>query len=170
MKSFRSRSVRTLSLSALFVLALLAGTGPLAQAQEAVQGTMTLPVAARLGNTMLPPGEYRFTVSLMGDTHAIRDVARASHVYVLLVGTSKDVPVASAIAMASPMDPHFPIPANFVSAGDSLAISALPLPEFGIVVQFFVAAKEPMHANATQPSASVIRPINDVGAGLSPAR
>jgi hypothetical protein len=157
MKNFRSLSVRSLSLLALFVLALLAGTGPLASAQEAVQGTMTLPVAARLGNTMLPPGEYKFTVSLIGDTRAIRDVAHASHVYVLLVGTAKDAPVVSAIAMASPLDAHSPMPANFISIGDSLAISALPLPEFGIVVQFFgTAGKEALHASDTQPPTGVM--------------
>jgi len=157
MKNFRSLSVRSISLFTLFVLALLAGTGPLAGAQEAVQGTMTLPVAAKLGSTLLPPGQYKFTVALLGDTHSISDIAAPKHVYVLLAGISKDAPVASAIAMAFPMGAHDPIPANFVSTGDALMISALPLPEFGIVVQFLGASgKEALHARATQPSATVI--------------
>ena len=156
MKSLRSLSVRSLSLFALFVLALLAGSGPLAFGQQAVQGTITLPVAAKLGSTMLPPGEYKFTVSLLGETRSISDIAVTNRVYVLLVGTSKDAPVASAIAMASPIGAHNPLPANFVSAGDSLMISAIPFPEYGIVVQFYGASgKEALHARA-MPSPSAV--------------
>ena len=157
MKSSRLLSVRSLWLYALFVLALLAGTGPLSFAQQAVQGTMTLPVAARLGNTTLPPGEYKFTVALIGDTHSIRDVAVANRVYVLLTGTFKDAPTASAIATISPLNPHDPLPPNLVVAGNAIVINALPIPDFGIVVQFQgVSGKEALHTRFTQPAPSAM--------------
>ncbi len=158
MKIMHKRSLRSLSLFALFLLALLAGTGPLALAQEAVQGTLTLPVAARLGSTLLPPGDYKFTVQLIGAVRSVEGVQLVSTpVSVLLMGTSKDAPVASALAMASRPDPRNPKLLEFVPDGHGVAIHSISLDNLGVVLQFFDAtAHNTMRAHTTPPTPSII--------------
>jgi hypothetical protein len=158
MKTNLKLSFRSFALAAMFLLAILAGVGPLALAQESVKGTMTLPVAARLGNTMLPPGEYKFSVALIGLTHSILDVeAVPVRVAVFVSSTSKGGAVASAIAEASRLQPSGPQPVNLLTDGDAMMIHSLALSDFGIVVQFFGAAKtSTLHAQSTPTSTTVI--------------
>jgi hypothetical protein len=70
----RFGSKRSLGMVALLGLASLAGTGPLACGQETFQGKLTLPVEARLGNTVLSPGEYQLRVALVGTTLSVNSI------------------------------------------------------------------------------------------------
>ena len=70
--------LRPFRVVALLLLALARGSGPLAFAQDSVHGTLHLPLAARVGNTMLHPGDYKFTVSLIGATHSTVISAKAA--------------------------------------------------------------------------------------------
>ena len=158
MKIMQTPSLRSLALFAVFALALLAGTGPLALGQEAVQGTLTLPIAARLGSTLLPPGDYKFTVQLIGAVRSIDGVQLVSTpVSVLLMGTSKDAPIASALAMASRPDPRTPKLLEFVPDGHGVAIHSIALDTLGVVLQFIdTAPQSTMRARTTQPTPSTI--------------
>jgi len=158
MKIMPTRSLRSLSLFAVFLLALLAGTGPLALGQAAVQGTLTLPVSARLGSTLLPPGDYKFAVQLIGAVRSIDGIQLVSTpVSVLLMGTSKDAPLASALAMASRPDPRTPKLLEFVPDGRGLAIHSISLDTLGVVLQFIdTTPQNAMRARATQPTPSTI--------------
>jgi hypothetical protein len=158
MKLFQKLSPRSFSITALFVLALLAGTGPLALGQESVQGTMTLPVAARLGSTLLPPGEYKFSVQLIGSTRSVAGIQLvATPVSVLVIGMSKDAPIASALAMASRPDPRNPKLLELMPDGSGLAIHSISLDTLGLVLQFFDSgARTALHVRAPQSSPSVI--------------
>ena len=158
MKTSLKLSFRSFALAAAFLLAILAGAGPLAFAQESVQGTLTLPVTAKLGNTSLPPGEYKFYVHLLGPTRSMEGVQLvSSRVAVLLMGMSKDAPLASAIAMVSRPGPSAPKAIDLMPEGNSVSIHAISLDTLGLVVQFYESnAKPAVIARATQPSTAVI--------------
>ena len=148
--------LRSLRIAALLLLALAAGSGPLTFAQDSVQGTLHLPLIARVGNTRLPPGDYRFTISLIGATHSMRDLQVPSHVSVLLTGTAKGTPAAGAIAMAVPFAPNDPKPVNFLPEGDGLMVRSIALDDFGVVLNFYEAGKAVLHANSAKPSQTVV--------------
>jgi hypothetical protein len=158
MKTNLKLSFRSFALAAMFLLAILAGAGPLAFAQESVQGTLTLPVAAKLGNTSLPPGEYKFYVHLLGPTLSMEGVQLvSSRVAVLLMGTAKDAPLASALAMVSRPGPNTPKMIDLVPEGNTLAIHAISIDSLGLVVQFYESNSKPTAiAHTIQPSSAVI--------------
>jgi hypothetical protein len=158
MKTIQKLSLRSLSVYALLLFALLAGTGPLAFGQESVQGTLTLPVAAKLGNTSLPPGEYKFYVHLLGPTRSMEGVQLvSSRVAVLLMGTTKDAPLASALALVSRPGPNAPKMIDLLPEGNSLSIHAICLDSLGLVVEFYESnSKGTVSARVTQPSSAVI--------------
>jgi len=148
--------LRPFRVVALLLLALARGSGPLAFAQDSVHGTLHLPLAARVGNTMLPPGDYKFTVSLIGTTHSMRDLQVPNHVSVLLMGTGKGTPIASAIAMAAPFAPNEPKPVNFLPEGGRLMVRSIALGDLGVTLKFYQVGKTVLHANSAKPSQTVI--------------
>ncbi|HUL34932.1 MAG TPA: hypothetical protein VL128_13695 [Candidatus Eisenbacteria bacterium] len=157
MKLFASLSLRSFLIGSAFLIALLAGTGPLAFGQETIQGTMKLSVAARLGSTVLPAGEYRLSVSMLGGTHSLSDVQVASHVAVLVTGMSKNAPTASVIATAFRSTPNSPKPVNFASFSDGLAIHSIALDSYGVVIKFYeTGAKTTLRAGVSPASSTMM--------------
>ena len=130
--------MRSFTTLVLLALALLAGAGPLAFAQESIQGTMTLPFAARLGSTLLPPGEYKFSAQLIGATHSVGSIRLISTpVSFVVMGASKNAPVASAVGWAYRPDRLSAKSIELKSGSDGAAIRSLSLRDVGLVVQFF---------------------------------
>jgi len=152
------RSVRSFTTLALLAIALLAGTGPLAFAQESIQGTMTLPFAARLGSTLLPPGEYKFSAQLIGATHSVGSIRLISTpVSFVVIGSSKNAPVASAVGWAYRPDRLSAKSIELKSGSDGAAIRSLSLRDVGLVVQFFDAhTHATMRASMPQPSPTTL--------------
>jgi|SRR5208282_6004441 len=97
MKTTHKKSIRTLGSMALLGLAMLLASSKAAMAQDIVQGQFTLTEPARLGNTVLPSGEYQFFVH----TLARSGWAANSPVIVDVRGMSKGAPFASVIAVGS---------------------------------------------------------------------
>jgi hypothetical protein len=56
---------------ALLTAAALLGTAPASRSQDLVRGTITLPVAARLGDTTLAAGKYSYAVESLGDIQSV---------------------------------------------------------------------------------------------------
>ncbi len=97
MIALQKLSLHSLRTIALLSLALIAGIGPLASAQETVEGKVSLSVEARVGNTVLPPGEYQLSVKLLGPIRSVDAIQFVdTPVAVLLVSTAKGGPVAGA--------------------------------------------------------------------------
>jgi hypothetical protein len=154
MITLQKLSLHSLKTLALFSLALIAGTGPLAFAQGSVRGKLSLPVEARLGNTMLPPGEYQFSVQLLGSVLSVDAIQNAyGPVAVLLVSTSKGGPVAGALATASRLDPRNPRANDLLPDGTGNKIHSITLENVGLVLQFFEGSnKNTLHARAAAPA------------------
>jgi hypothetical protein len=85
----------------LFGLMVLAGTSSQAFAQSVLQGEVTLPVEARFGNTMLPPGTYKFAVQAVGISQVINTSSGATNqVLVSMTGLTKGTAIASVLGWA----------------------------------------------------------------------
>jgi len=154
MIALQKLSLHSLRTIALLSLALIAGTGPLAFAQSSVQGKLSLPVEARLGNTMLPPGEYQFSVQLLGSLRSVGAIQNAyGPVAVLLVSTSKGGPVAGVLATASRLDPRNPVSNDIQPELSGNRIHSITLENLGLVLQIVEgSSKSVMHARATAPA------------------
>lgn len=121
---------------ALLALAALAGSGPLAFGQETVRGKLTLPVEARLGHTMLPPGEYKLNVALVGTTLSVNSIQDVyTPVIVMVTPLTKGGPVASVLAMAYKPDLRNPKAMDIQPDGSGKMIHFIPLDDLGLVLQ-----------------------------------
>ncbi len=154
MNTVQKLSLQSLRTLALLSLALIAGTGPLALAQDAVQGKVSLQVEARLGNTVLPPGEYQLSVQLLGAKRSVDSIQfMDTPVAVLLVSTAKGGPVASVLAMASRLDPRYPIANDIRPDGSGYKIHSMTLENTGLVLQIVErSSKATLHARAAAPA------------------
>ena len=134
LKKFVSR--RSLGRMTLLGLAALAGSGPLAFGQETVRGKLTLPVEARLGNTVLPPGEYKLNVALVGTTLSVSSIQDVyTPVMVMVTPLTKGRPVASVLAMAYKPDSRNPKAMDIQPDGSGNMIHSIPLDDLGLVLQ-----------------------------------
>jgi hypothetical protein len=132
----RFGSKRSLGMVALLGLASLAGTGPLACGQETFQGKLTLPVEARLGNTVLSPGEYQLRVALVGTTLSVNSIQDVyTPVMVMVTPLTKGGPVASVLAMAYKPDLRNPKAMDIQPDGSGKMIHSIPLDDLGLVLQ-----------------------------------
>ena len=132
----RFGSQRSLGMLALLGLSALAGTGPVAFGQEAVRGTLTLPVEARPGNTVLPPGEYKLNVAPVGTTLSVNSIQDVyTPVMVMVTPLTKGGPVASVLAMAYKPDLRNPKSMDIQSDGSGKMIYSIPLDNLGLVLQ-----------------------------------
>jgi hypothetical protein len=123
-------------MTALLGLAALAGSGPLALGQETVQGKLTLPVEARLGHTMLPPGEYKLNVAFLGTTLSVNSIQDVyTPVMVMVTPLTKGGPVASVLAMAYKPDLRNPKAMDIHPDGSGKMIHCIPLENLGLVLQ-----------------------------------
>src|SRR5271167_4213874 len=144
----KSLSLRSMGTMLLLGLATLAGTGPLALGQDTVLGKLTLPVEARLGNTILPPGEYKLYIQVLGTTLSINSIqAVNSPVMVLVTSMTKGGPVASTLAMASRQNLRNPKAMNLLPDAAGTMLHSISLDNLGLVLQFVDSgAKDTLHA------------------------
>jgi hypothetical protein len=148
--SLRIRSIATM---ALLGLAALASTAPPAPAQDMVRGTFTLPVEARLGKTVLPAGDYKFTVESLGLTHSVASIQSGrSPVLVVVSGIAKGERIASVMAVASKSallpNPHAP---DIHADATGMTLHSMCLEKLDLVIEFYdEGAKGPLHARGPQ--------------------
>jgi len=154
MNTLQKLSLHSLRTIALLSLAFIAGTGRLAFAQETVQGKVSLLVEARVGNTVLPPGEYQLSVTLLGPIRSVDAIQSVdTRVVVFLISTTKGGPVASALAMASRFNPRYPIANEIRPDGSGYMIHSMALENIGLVIQFVEGSNKGMlHARAAAPA------------------
>jgi hypothetical protein len=132
----RFGSKRSLGMMAFLGLSALAGSGPLAFGQDTVRGKLTLPVEARLGNTVLPPGEYKLNVALVGTTLSVNSIQDVyTPVMVMVTPLAKGGPVASVLAMAFKPDMRNPKAMDIQPDGSGRMIHSIPLDNLGLVLQ-----------------------------------
>ena len=100
MNTLQKKTLRFAGTMALLTVAMF-GTSP-AFGQDIVQGRFTLPVQARLGNTVLPPGEYQFSVEALGMAHSVQALPPiSSPVLVKMAGVAKGSQTVGIFAIAS---------------------------------------------------------------------
>jgi len=153
-KQKRSLSVNFVSLAAFAVVALL-GIAPAARSQDLVRGTITLPVAARLGDTTLPAGKYSFAVESL---EAIRSADALqvgnSRVAVIVTSLTKDAHVVSLMANALRADTLNSQTPDSVEFGTGMTIRSLSLKNEGLKVIFTASPTDhTLQAAVRQPSA-----------------
>jgi hypothetical protein len=142
---------------ALFAVGALLGTAPAARSQDLVRGTITLPVAARLGDTTLPPGTYKFAVESL---EAIRSADALqvgnSRVAVIVTSMAQDGQVVSLMANAFPADTLTSQSPDAVEFGTGMTIRSLSLKNEGLKV-VFTTSKTNYLLQATAPQSSAVR-------------
>jgi hypothetical protein len=152
----RSLSVHFAGL-ALFAVAVLLGTSPAARSQDLVRGTITLPVAARLGDATLPPGKYKFAVESL---EAIRSADAVqvgnSRVAVIVTSLSKDAVVVSLMANALKADTLSSQSPDSVEFGTDMTIRSISLKNEGLKV-IFAETHTNRVLQATGPQPSTVR-------------
>src|SRR5437870_2389992 len=124
MKSIRNwKLVKHLGLAAL----ALCSFAVLGNAQAAYQGKFTLPVEARWGGSILPAGDYTFTLP------------STAAPYVLYVrGEGKAAIIIAAAAETKVVSDHPQL--NLVNTGDGYAVRALEAPALGLTFVYPVDA------------------------------
>jgi len=157
MTTLQKFSLHSLRILALLSFALIAGAGPLALAQETVQGKVSLQVEARVGKTIVPPGEYYLSVKLLGPIRSVDSIQFVeTPVAVLLVSTAKGGPVAGALAFASRFDPRNPVTNDIQPEGSGYRLHTMALENTGVVLQFIEGGnKSTMHARGPAPAQTV---------------
>jgi hypothetical protein len=142
---------------ALFAVAALLGTAPAARSQDLVHGTITLPVAARLGDATLPPGTYKFAVESL---EAIRSADALqvgnSRVAVIVTSMTQDGQVVSLMANAFPADTLTSQSPDSVEFGTGMTIRSLSLKNEGLKV-IFTTNKTNHLLQATARQSSAVR-------------
>lgn len=134
----KSQRMRWVGTMVLLGLAALGGTAIPALGQEMVLGKFTLPVEARLGKTVLPAGEYKFSVVTLGNIRLVSSIqAASSHVQVVVQSMAKGGPFASVVAMASrDADTPNPTALDIRADGDGMLIHSMCLEKLGLVLVF----------------------------------
>ena len=119
---------RSLKLVAPLALALLAGcfTANLASAQEAYRGRFTLPVEARWGHVVLPPGDYSFTLDHASNDGKIMVRRGTGNLGIILTQAIRDRQTSDQSALV------------LVRSGGNYTIRALRLAELGMTLEYSV--------------------------------
>jgi hypothetical protein len=109
-------------------LALLAGcfTANLASAQEAYRGRFTLPVEARWGHVVLPPGDYSFTLDHASNDGKIMVRRGTGNLGIILTQAIRDRQTSDQSALV------------LVRSGGNYTIRALRLAELGMTLEYSV--------------------------------
>ncbi len=124
MKSIRNwKLVKNLGLAAL----ALCSFAVLGNAQAAYQGKFTLPVEARWGGSVLPAGDYAFTLPSTAAPYAL---------YVRGEGKAAIIMAAAAETKVVSERPQL----NLANTGDGYAVRTLEAPALGLTFVYAVAA------------------------------
>jgi hypothetical protein len=125
--------------SALTLLAVVAffSAAQNASAQELVRGTITLSVTARLGDTDLPPGVYRFSVLSLNTINSVESIQVGnSRVMVTLNAINNDAHAVSLLATASKsVASNSQLPSS-LKFGAANAIRSISLTNLGLTIDF----------------------------------
>jgi hypothetical protein len=133
-KSLRLRFVGPML---LLGVAALAGTGQVALGQDSVRGTFVLPVAAHLGDTVLPAGEYKFYVQAVGSMQVTDPIQSGSGPVLVVIYGAKDGPIMKVLATSSKLDAHDPKVANLQADDAGIAFQSLYLESMGVELEFY---------------------------------
>jgi hypothetical protein len=141
--------------AALLLSAALFATPKTVSAQDLVQGTFNLTSAAKLGNTSLPPGEYRFSVQSLNSINSVESLqAGNSRVEVTVIGTYRDAPIVSLMANARTATKSQI--ANSMEFGDANSILSISLKNLGVTIDFLAKrSAEALRATRTPEATAV---------------
>ncbi len=133
-----SRRMCSVGTMLLLGLAALGGAAKPALGQEIVGGKFTLPVEARLGKTMLPAGEYKFSVVPLGIIRSVDSIQMGnSQVQVVVWSVTKGGPFANVVAIASrEADTPNPRELDIRADGSGMMIHSICLEKLGLVLKF----------------------------------
>jgi hypothetical protein len=138
-----------------FTVVALLGTASASRSQDLVRGTITLPVAARLGDTTLPAGKYSYAVESLGDIRSADALQVGnSRVAVIVTSLTKDGQVVSLMADAFRADTLNSQSPDTIDFGTGMTIRSISLKSAGVKVIFTTNRNEHvLQAAASQPSA-----------------
>jgi len=148
------RRMRWLGTVALLGLAAFGGTAKPTHGQDIVHGKFTLPVEARVGNTMLPAWEYKFTVAPLGIIRSVDSIQIGnSQVQVMLWSVTKGGLFANLVAVASrEADTPNPKGLDIRADGSGMMIHSMYLEKLGLVLKFSESkSKNVMRARGPEP-------------------
>jgi len=150
----RSLSVHFVALAVFTVGALLA-TAPASRSQDLVRGTITLPVAARLGDTALAAGKYSYAVESLGDIQSADALQVGnSRVAVIVTNSANNSHVVSLLANAFRADTLNSQSPDSIDFGTGMTIRSISLKNAGLKVIFTTnRTNQTLQAKAQQPSA-----------------
>jgi hypothetical protein len=150
----RSLSMHFVALALLSAAALL-GTAPASRSQDLVRGTITLPVAARLGDTTLAAGKYSYAVESLGDIQSVDALQVGnSRVAVIVTSLANNSHVVSLLANAFRADTLNSPSSDSIDFGNGMTIRSISLKNPGLKVIFTTnRANQTLQAKALQPSA-----------------
>lgn len=148
--------VRFAGSAALLGFLAFAGSGQRAAAQQNLRGEVVLPMEARLGDTVLPQGTYKFTVQPIGISRTIETSMVGNYqVLVTLVGESKGAPITSILATASKVPLREDGSDSIQVEGAEHTFQSMSLNSMGVMLKFYEnKAKNVMHE--TQPETSKV--------------
>ncbi|HXM97740.1 MAG TPA: hypothetical protein VN982_04640 [Candidatus Dormibacteraeota bacterium] len=125
---------------------------------DAVNGKFTLPMQARLGNTVLPAGNYKFSVITVGSIRSVSSIQTGNRlVQVVVWSLAKGGPLANMFATASKeSDITDPKPLDIREDENGMTIHSMWLEKLGMVIEF--NGNKPnnvMRARAPEPQQAV---------------
>jgi hypothetical protein len=142
----------------LLMLAAFAGTAPPTLAQDIVQGKFSLSAEARLGKTVLPAGDYKFSVVPLGNLRSISSIQTGnSLVQVVVWSLTRGGPLANLFATASTeTNASNPEPLGIREDENGPTIHAMSLERLGVVLRFVDHKNSSvMRARAPEPRQTV---------------
>jgi major membrane immunogen (membrane-anchored lipoprotein) len=137
MNTTQKRSLSMYFVSLAFTVVALLGTASASRSQDLVRGTITLPVAARLGDTTLPAGKYSYAVESLGDIRSADALQVGnSRVAVIVSSLTKDGHVVSLMADAFKAETLNSQSPDTVDVGTGMTIRSISLNNAGVKVIF----------------------------------
>jgi hypothetical protein len=154
MNATQKRSLSMHFLGLAFTLVALLGTASASRAQDLVRGTITLPVAARLGDTTLAAGKYSYAVESLGDIRSADALQVGnSRVAVIVTSLTKEGHVVSLMADAFRADTLNSQTPDSIDFGNGMTIRSISLKNAGLKVIFTTNRTDHiLQAAAPQPS------------------
>jgi hypothetical protein len=126
---------------------------------DAIQGKFTLPMQARLGKTVLPAGDYKFSVITVGTIRSISSIQSGNTtVQVVVWSLAKGGPLANIFATASTESDTADLkPMDIREDENGMMIHSISLEKFGVVISFNEKKTDNlMRARAPEPQQGVV--------------
>jgi hypothetical protein len=154
MNGTQKRSLSMHFVGLAFTVVALLGTASASRSQDLVRGTITLPVAARLGDTTLPAGKYSYAVESLGDIRSADALQVGnSRVAVIVTSLTKDGQVVSLMADAFRADTLNSQSPDTIDFGTGMTIRSISLKSAGLKVIFTTNRNDHiLQAKGSQPS------------------